>query len=153
MSSQGGGQARLSKAAGGAFIEGAGRLASPARGRASAGCPGINAGLAAPAGCTQTGQGAGKCLSPLKFFMGCCQLDILTAGFYPEIMHLILGHRNGNKHRRRTFSIHFHKSVPTFFMNPYLHRQRRLPPVKMPTGMILERLMTLILTASNFKSF
>ena len=91
MSSQGGGQARLSKAAGGAFIEGAGRLASPARGRASAGCPGINAGLAAPAGCTQTGQGAGKCLSPLKFFMECWRAGVLTARLCPEIMRLILG--------------------------------------------------------------
>ena len=79
MSSKGGGQARLSKAAGGAFIDGAGRLASPARGRASAGCPGINAGLAAPAGCTQTWQGAGKCLSPLKFFMACERWLVLIA--------------------------------------------------------------------------
>ena len=38
---------------------------------------------------------ASKCLSALKFFMASWQAGVLTVGFPPEIMALILGHRVG----------------------------------------------------------
>lgn len=87
----GGGQGRPLKAAGGAAIRRALRLAAPARRRAGLGRHGSEAGPLACARFASKGQGAGKCLSGLRFFMACWLGPVLTCGFYPEIMALILG--------------------------------------------------------------
>lgn len=66
---------------------------------AQAGCPAGPVAATGPASC-----GERKCLSELKFFMRCWLGPVLTAGFYPEIINVILGQWAAKSTHKRAFS-------------------------------------------------
>jgi len=114
---QGRGQGARQKAAGRAAIVAvdSGRsihlLLYGLRARAG-GCmlPGLAHGRALRGRCSR------KCLSGLKFFMGFRLAGVLTSRFYPEIMVIILVVYVRKGLGEPFICVHFHKTVPSFFI-------------------------------------